>query len=113
MVDKTLERRDVTGRLLSCKSGDETGERFLLDRAAQTPHQIAIVAEIVLGQQHASEDLVGADEMMEISAAVMCARGAAAAFIERPRILAMARVAQIDLAAARERLAGAAGARRQ
>ena len=49
---------------------------------------------------------------MQVGAAVMAAGGAGALLVDRPRVVAMARVAQVELAAAGESLRGAAAARR-
>src|SRR5215469_18148949 len=86
------------------ESGDEIGESPCLDRLAQTFQEVGIILQIVPGQQHAREDFAGLAQMMEISTAVPGASRAGAFGIERPLILGMPRIPEIDRAASREGL---------
>src|SRR3546814_2145746 len=60
------------------------------------------------GHQHRAQDLARSDEVVEIGAAPPATHRAGACRIERALILAEARVADVDRAAARECLPGAA-----
>ena len=89
------------------EGGGEVGEAARRDRLAQPCHEVAVVVEIVPGQQHRTEDLLAADEMMKIRPAVICASRAGALLVDRPWVVAMARVAQVQFAATGEGLRGA------
>src|SRR5690606_33639357 len=62
------------------------------------------------GEQHRAEQLARLDEVVQIRAGILACRGARASLVERPRILGMTRVAQIDPAGPCERLPMPAGA---
>src|SRR3546814_10882127 len=71
------------------------------DRGAQIGHQRFVEPDIMLGHQHRAQDLARADEVVEIGAAPPATHRAGACRIERALILAEARVADVDRAAAR------------
>src|SRR4051812_32457315 len=63
--------RYVSQGLLALEGGNPCIERATLDRAAQTAHDVLIVLKIVPAQQHRAEDLLAADQVMKVGAAVM------------------------------------------
>ena len=79
---------------------------------AQAAHQVLVVLEVVPGQQHRAEHLLGAEQVVQIGAAVAGAGGAGAGRVERAGIVGEAGVAQVEHAAAGVGARGAAGAGR-
>ena len=67
--------------------------------ARSAAHQFLVVVQVVPGQQHRPEDLRRLDQMVQIGAAECRAGRAAALRVERPRIVGVARVAEVDRAA--------------
>src|SRR5258708_17947577 len=91
--------RDVSFALFRFECGDPVAKCARLDRGPQAAHNVLIVVQIVPGEQHGAEHLLAAHEMVQIGAAMMPAGRAGAALVERTRIVAVARVAQVDLGA--------------
>src|SRR6266704_2480430 len=89
------------------------GEFTLGDGVAQLPHQRLVVMQVVQGVEPRAENLVDLLQVMQVAAREMRARVAPAALIERVRIVAIAGVADLDVAAAGEEPAIAGVARRQ
>src|SRR3569623_3366113 len=83
------------------------------DGLAQLAQQGLIVVLIVYGAEARAEDLVALIEVAQIGTTVVTAGVAATVFIERTRVVAMARVADADLARAHEQMADARVARGQ
>src|SRR5262245_12295765 len=75
-------------------------------------HQLLIIGEIGDGQEHHAEDLAGLDQMVEIGSRKVRGGGACACLVERPRIVGMPGIAEIEPAEAGEGLAVPARARR-
>ena len=67
--------------------------------------------EVVPCEQHRRDDLLGAEDMVQIGAAVILARGATAVFVERARVVLMAGVFDVEHAETGEDLTGTARAR--
>src|SRR6266704_1156654 len=78
------------------------GEFTLGDGVAQFPHQRLVVVQVVQGVEPRAENLVDLLQVMQVAAREMRARVASAALIERARIVAIAGVADLDVAAAGE-----------
>ena len=64
----------------------EIGERAGADRGTHAHHQLLVISNIDLRQQHGAEHLVGAGEMMQVGARIGARRGVAAVRIERARV---------------------------
>ena len=64
-------------------------------------------------QEHQPQDFIGFEQVMQIGAGMVLTGRASAIRVQRARVAAMARVANIDHAPAGEGLAGTARARRQ
>ena len=106
--------RRSSSRLRRMEIGDELVERPRRDRLAQSQHQIAIILQIVPGQQHARRGSPCAAQMVEIGAAVAGAGGAARIRDRAARgSSAWRALRRLTRAAPGEGLGGAAGARRQ
>src|SRR5580704_15965558 len=105
--------RNVSALLFGFECGDPVAERAGLNGAAQAAHDVLVVLQIVPREQHGGENLLGSDEVMQVGPAVIAAGGAGALLVDWPRIVAVARIAQVELAAARESLGRAAAARGQ
>ena len=69
--------------------------------------------QIVPGHQHRAEDLAGPHQMVKIGAAVTAACRTGTGRVERRRVVGVPGVPDVDLAVRGERLAVAAGARRE
>src|SRR4051812_24637874 len=65
--------RNVPQGLLGREAGDPGVERAAFDGGAQAAHDVLVILEIVPGEQHGAEDLLAADEMVEIGTAVIYA----------------------------------------
>ena len=89
------------------------GERGGLDRRAQRPHQLLVVVQVVQRVQARAEDLVRFLQVVEIGAREMAAGVAGALRVERARVVAMARIADLEIAVAGEEPAVTRVARRQ
>src|ERR1051325_11418386 len=63
--------RYVPAGLLLLEGIDPPTERAGLDRAPQAAHDVLVVLQIVPRQQHRRENLFGADQMLQIGAAVI------------------------------------------
>src|SRR5690606_16766026 len=75
----------------------EAGERALPDRLAHARHQRLVVPEVVQGAQDRRQHLVAAVQVAQVGAAVAIAAGmAAAALLDRARVLLVLRVADAD-----------------
>src|SRR5690606_19505411 len=75
----------------------EAGKRAFRDRRAHPRHQRLVVPEVVQGAQDRPEHLVAAVEVAQVGAAVAVAAGvAAAALLDRPRVLLELRIADAD-----------------
>src|SRR4029450_174984 len=105
--------RYVSAALFFLECCDPGIERTAFDGAPEAAHDVLVVLQIVPRQKHRRENLLGAKQMMQIGAAVMAAGGTRALLVDRPVIVAMAGVAQIELTAARKSLRRAAATRRQ
>ena len=91
------QRRNIAPGPAHLRLGGEILEPLCFDRSADAGHQVLVVAQIVPGDQHHAQDLVGADQVVQIGAGIV-ARGRAAAFlVERPVVLGVAGVPQVDL----------------
>src|SRR5581483_9150012 len=95
--------RDVTARPALARRLVELGEPALRNRVADVAHQPLVVSDVDLGEQHRAERLSGADEMVQIGVRGLTRGGPGALLIQRPRIIDMPRIAQIDRAEPRER----------
>src|SRR5580700_2219006 len=82
------------------------------DGSARPRHQVLVVIEIDDRQQRAAERLAGTEQVMQIGAGKVARGWAAALRVERPRILGMVRVLDVDRTEARERQSVTAVARR-
>src|SRR3546814_9487588 len=76
-------------------------------------HQVLVIGQIMRRHQHGAENLVGAHEEMQVGAAVVAAGRAAAMLVDGPRVLGMTGIADVDAAAPRKGLTGAARTGRQ
>src|SRR5688572_2696587 len=86
----------------SAKLRHETGELSPLDRATQFPHQFQKVIEVVPGIEPRAENFVHLLKMVQIRAAEVTAGVASTRFIERPQVVPVAGVPELDRAMARE-----------
>src|SRR4029450_9373239 len=105
--------RYVSAALFFLEGGDPGIERAASDRPPEAAHDVLVVMQIVPRQQHRPKNLLGADQVLQVGAAVIAAGGTGALLVDRSRVVAMAGVAQIELAAAGKSLRRAAAARRQ
>ena len=103
---------NVSPPLFSVECGDPVAERAGFDRAAQAAHDVLVVMHVVPCQQHGTKNLLAADQVVQIGAAMVAAGGAGTVFVDRPGIIAVPRVAQVEFAAPGEGLRRAPGARR-
>src|SRR6202047_4975383 len=76
-----------------------------LDRGASFGDQIEQYREVVVRQEPRSEHLAGAKEMREVGTAERRANHAAATLVERPEVASKPGVAQVQIAASRQRAA--------
>src|SRR6266513_3714211 len=88
-------------------------EASLLDRRAQLAHQLLVVVEVVKRVEPGAQNLVRLLQVMEVGAREMPAGVAGAALVQGGGVVTVARVADLDVAAAREQPAVARVARRQ
>src|SRR5471032_3389824 len=99
-----LQRFDVSPPLFLLECGDVVAECAALDTRPQAAHYVLIIVEIVPGEQHRAQNLLAANEVMQVGTAVVRARRAGAMLVDRPRIVAMTGVAQVEFAAPGKRL---------
>src|SRR5262245_56440841 len=83
------------------------------DPLAQLAHQAEVVVQVVHRIEPRAEDLVRFLQVVQVRAAEVAAAVAPAGFVERPRVVAPTRVADLDVARAGEEPAVARVARRQ
>src|SRR5262249_10488605 len=96
--DTHSKRRYVSLVLFALECGDPVVERAGLDRAAQAAHDVLIEMQVMPAEQHGSQDFAARDQMVKIGPAVVAASWAGALLVDRPRIVAMAGIAQVELA---------------
>src|ERR1700694_1348501 len=89
------------------------GERSLLDRRAQLRHELLVVVQVVKRVEACAENLVRLLQMVKVGACEAPAGVAGAALIQGRGVVAVACVADLDVAEAREQPAVARVARRQ
>src|SRR5258707_3298168 len=99
-----MKRWNVSAPLFSLECGDPVTERAGFDRAAQAAHDVLVIMHVVPCQQHGTKDLLAADQVMQIGAAMVAAGGAGTVVVERPWVVAVPPVAQIHFPAPGERL---------
>src|SRR5690242_2958695 len=87
-------------------------EPALGDRAAQLAHQSLVVVQVVQRVEPRAEDLVHLLQVVQVAPRKMGAGVAGAGFVERSRVVAVAGVADLDVAEARKQPAVAGVARR-
>src|SRR5690625_1556336 len=107
------ERLDITGGAEGLELCHEGREPPAPDGVPQPRHQLLIIMQIMPGQQHRGDDLAGAEDMMQIGAAIAPAARTGAILVQRARIVAMAGIPDIDGPPPREGLPRAAASRRQ
>src|SRR5437899_1987879 len=78
------------------------GKLSFCDRAAQLAHERLVVVQVVQGIEPRAEDLVHLLQVMQVAAREMCAGVAGAGAVQRPRVVAVAGVADLDVAVAGE-----------
>ena len=88
-----LEGVDVALGAGAVKVSLEFGEAVFGDRRTHPCHEVLVVMEIVPCEQHRGDDFLRAEDMVQIGAAVILARGATAVFVERARVVLMAMAA--------------------
>ena len=88
-------------------------ELAALDRLSRRGDEIEQEAQIMQAEQPKPEDLLLVDEVADVGAAEARAGRAGAAVVERALVAGEAGVAEVEPTLARERAAGARGARRQ
>ena len=85
----------------------------LFDSRAQARHQVLVKSQVMPSEQHRGDDLVRFHGMVQIGAAEPPAGRTAAFVVQRPPILRMSSVAQVERSALDKSLSVAARARRQ
>src|SRR5438477_109610 len=75
-------------------------------------HDILVIVHVVPCQEHGTQNLLAADQVVQIGAAMVATGGAGTVFVDRPRVIAVPRVAQVELPPTGEGLRRAPGARR-
>src|SRR5665213_2505822 len=108
---ETLERRYIASLPSLLCANLKLSEFFVGDSCARSGHEILIIREIDRRQQNSSEHFVGFAEVMEIGARIGARRRMRTLHVERPGIVGMTRVCQIDRPEAGECRAVAAIAR--
>src|SRR5579871_4949596 len=87
-------------------------ERAGPDDLTRAPREIEVVLDVVRAREAVVEELLGVEEVREVGAAVARAALAGAALLDGRRVVAEARVADVELAALDEEVAVARVARR-
>src|SRR5438093_764094 len=87
---------------VGAKLAYEGGPSIGVDRGAQAGHQRKVIVQIVDRREPRAEDLVRALQMMQIAARELAACVARAGLIDRRGIAPVARVADLEIAIARE-----------
>src|SRR5262244_662372 len=95
------------------EGGETVLEASPRDCLAQLAHESLVVVQVVQGVEPRAEDLVDLLQMVQVAPGKTRAGVAAAGLVERPRVVAVARVADLDVAEAGEEPAVPRVARRQ
>src|SRR5215467_5380360 len=98
---------------LPAESREPVLETSPRDRLAQLAHEGLVVVQVVQGIEARAQDLVDLLQMVQVAPGETRAGVAAAGLVERPRVVAVARVADLDVAEAGEEPAVPRVARRQ
>src|SRR5258708_11211084 len=79
-----MKRWNVSAPLFSLECGDPVTERAGFDRAAQAAHDVLIIMHVVPCQQHGTKDLLAADQVVQIGAAMVAAGRTGTVFVDPP-----------------------------
>ena len=80
---------------------NEIGKAAPCDRLPQASHEILIIGDVDLGEQHHTEDFARLEEVVQISSRIVSGGRAGGLRIERRSIFSVTRIHQIHLAKAR------------
>src|SRR5262249_3625271 len=68
------------------EGGDPVPERAGLDGGAQAAHDVLVVMHVVPRQKHGTKNLLAADQVVQIGAAMVAACGTGTVFVDRSRV---------------------------
>src|SRR5260370_37751943 len=92
-----LARRDVTLRPVGACAVAKACESSLCNRVPHALHQVLVIRDIDFRQQHRPQRLARLDQMMQIGARAGAGGRPWAFLVERPWVVGVAGVAQVDL----------------